>query len=96
MRNHYPAIDVLGSVSRLMNDIAGADQLGAAAKIRRLMAAYEANYDLVSIGAYKPGTNPELDEAIARMDRINGFLRQGTMEKVSYQETLDNMKEAIG
>jgi flagellum-specific ATP synthase len=96
MRNHYPAIDVLGSVSRLMNDIAGADQLGAAAKIRRLMAAYEANYDLVSIGAYKPGTNPELDEAIARMDRINRFLRQGTMEKVSYQETLDNMKEAIG
>ena len=45
---------------------------------------------------FRPGTNPELDEAISRMDRINGFLRQGTMEKVSYQETLDNMKEAIG
>ena len=57
-RNHYPAIDVLGSVSRLMNDIVPQDQIDAANKMRNIMAVYESNYDLISIGAYKKKKAP--------------------------------------
>jgi flagellum-specific ATP synthase len=94
-RNHYPAIDVLGSVSRLMNDIVPRDQMEAAGAMRSLMAVYNANYDLVSIGAYKSGTNPALDEAIRKNDKINAFLRQEVGEKLSYGDSVAMMKAAI-
>lgn len=95
MRNHYPAIDVLGSVSRLMNDIAKEDQIKAAGRIRNLMSVHDANYDLVSIGAYKSGTNKALDEALSNMDKINAFLQQEKVDKVPYESTLEMMKEFI-
>ncbi|MDR0424051.1 MAG: FliI/YscN family ATPase [Clostridiales Family XIII bacterium] len=94
-RNHYPAIDVLGSVSRLMNDIAPKDQMEAAAAMRNLMAVYEANYDLVSIGAYKSGTNPALDEAIKKNKGIDAFLQQKVDEKLGYSDSIDMMKAAV-
>lgn len=95
MRNHYPAIDILGSVSRLMNDIVGQDQNDAAGKMRNLLSIYDANYDLVNIGAYKSGTNKALDQAIEKMDRIDEFLQQRVDEKVPYQDSVERMKAAI-
>jgi flagellum-specific ATP synthase len=94
-RNHYPAIDILGSVSRLMNDIVTPEQKAAANRLRNYMATYEENYDLVSIGAYKSGSNPELDEALGRIKNINAFLCQATDEKVAYGDTVQLMKNAV-
>ncbi len=94
-RNHYPAIDVLGSVSRLMNDIDEQHQIDAANKMRNLMSVYESNYDLISIGAYKKGSNPALDVAIEKIDNINAFLQQKTNEKFEYDQSVDLMKQAI-
>lgn len=95
MRNHYPAIDVLGSVSRLMNDIADKEQINTAGKMRNMMAVYEANSDLINIGAYKKGANKELDTAIERIDRINGFLQQKVDEKFEFNQSVELMKAAI-
>ncbi len=86
-RNHYPAIDVLASISRLMNDISEPSQKQAAARLRQLLATYEANVDLISIGAYKSGTNPELDDAIDHIDAINALLQQQVDEKFTYEQT---------
>jgi flagellum-specific ATP synthase len=94
-RNHYPAIDVLGSISRLMNDIVDPAQVEIANELRYIMSVYEQNYDLITIGAYKKGTNPVLDKAIARMDKINAFLQQKVEEKYAYAETVNLMKAAI-
>jgi len=95
MRNHYPAIDVLGSVSRLMNDIADKDQIDAAGKIRNLMSIYDTNYDLVNIGAYKSGTNKPLDEAISKMGKINEYLQQDVYDKFQYEDSVEMLKAAI-
>lgn len=86
-KNHFPAIDVLASISRLMNDIADPELKEAAARLRNLMAVYDANVDLISIGAYKSGTNPELDDAIAHIDAINEVLKQRVEEKFTLEET---------
>jgi flagellum-specific ATP synthase len=94
-RNHYPAIDVLGSISRLMNDIVDPAQVEIANELRYIMSVYEQNYDLITIGAYKKGTNPVLDRAIAKMDKINAFLQQKVAEKYAYAETVNLMKAAI-
>jgi flagellum-specific ATP synthase len=95
MRNHYPAIDVLGSVSRLMNDITEKEQIEAAGRMRNLMSVYDANYDLVNIGAYKSGTNKALDEAISKMDKVNEFLQQNIYDKIPYDESVEMMKGAV-
>ncbi|MFV0498339.1 MAG: FliI/YscN family ATPase [Candidatus Fimivivens sp.] len=87
-KNHYPAIDLLNSVSRLMNDIAENPQNKAAAKLRNMMAVYENNQDLISIGAYKHGSNHELDEAMSHIDAINDFLQQAVDEKVPFDTTV--------
>ena len=87
-KNHYPAIDLLNSVSRLMNDISEKAQVQAASKLRNMMAVYENNMDLISIGAYKHGSNHELDEALAHIDAINGFLQQAVDEKVPFADTV--------
>lgn len=94
-KNHYPAIDILGSVSRLMSLICGKEHKDAAARLRNLMATYETNADLITIGAYKHGTNPKLDEAISKMDKINAFLRQATDEAFSLDETIKLLHEAV-
>ncbi len=94
-RNHYPAIEILESVSRLMSEIATKEQRNVAAKMRNLLSIYYANYDLVSIGAYKKGTNPSLDEALRKIDKINAFLQQATDESVSYEQTVQMMTDAV-
>jgi len=95
MRNHYPAIDILGSVSRLMNDIADSEQIEAASKLRNILSIYDANYDLVNIGAYKSGTNKALDQALIKIDGINEFLQQKVDEKVLYQKSIELIKAVV-
>lgn len=91
--NHYPAIDINASISRLMNDIATREHNDTAKKIRDILSIYYANYDLISIGAYKKGTNIKLDEAISKIDKVNEFLKQGVYEKFTYEEILSLMEE---
>ena len=86
-RNHYPAIDVLHSVSRVMPSIISRDHLGIAAKVRRLMAAYEKARDLINIGAYVSGSDPEIDAAVNAMPAINNFLQQNQRESFLFDET---------
>ncbi len=94
-QNHYPAIDILPSVSRLMSLICDKEHKQAAGELRNLLSLYNSNIDLISIGAYKIGTNPKLDEAISKIDKINAFLCQGTHESFSLEETIQLLKEAV-
>ncbi len=77
---HYPAIDVLESISRLIQELLPADQLEAVKTVRRLLGAYRENEDLISIGAYRQGSNPAVDAAIALREVINRYLQQNTSE----------------
>lgn len=95
MKNHYPAIDILASVSRLMNDIVEPDHRDAAGKIRNMLSIYRENQDLISIGAYKSGTNPQLDDAMKHMNAINDFLRQKVDYKVDFADTVRILKEIV-
>lgn len=90
-RNHYPAIDVLGSVSRLMNEIAVKGHKAVAGKIRELLAVYREAEDLINIGAYSKGSNPRIDEAIQRIDKINKFLIQGVEEQFGFEDTIQQL-----
>ena len=90
--NHFPAIDVSASISRLMVDIVPEEHRQLSARIRDVMGVYEKNADLVSIGAYKAGTNPKLDYALGKIDGINRFLMQGVNESFSYEEDLNLMR----
>ena len=95
-QNHYPAIDVLDSVSRVMRDIVSAEQLEAAGKIRSTLATYKSVEDLISIGAYVKGSNPKVDQAVQRLDAVQGFLRQSREENAVWQDTLQKMKGFLG
>lgn len=89
--NHYPAIDVLGSISRLMTSIASNEHKDAAAKMRKILALYRENKDLIDVGMYQPGTNPKLDIAIEMMPQINAFLQQKVSDSVNMQSTIDTL-----
>ncbi|HHY76444.1 MAG TPA: flagellar protein export ATPase FliI [Firmicutes bacterium] len=85
---HYPAIDVLASVSRLMTVVTGAAQREAAKELRAVLATYKKAEDLINIGAYVRGSNERIDHALDYIDRVNEFLRQGVDEKYSFDETV--------
>ncbi len=91
--NHYPAIDVLHSVSRVMTDIVTKEHLEAAARIRELLATYTEAEDLINIGAYEPGSNAQIDIAIEMIDKIKDFLRQGINESSSFEESVNRLIE---
>lgn len=93
--NHYPAIDVLNSLSRLMSGIADEDHKDAAGKMRNMMSIYRDNEDLISIGAYKPGANPVVDGAVSHQKKINDFLQQRVDEKFEFDEMLTQLKQAV-
>jgi flagellum-specific ATP synthase len=93
--NHYPAIDISSSVSRLMVEIVPQEHKQLASRIRDILSTYERNADLVSIGAYKPGTNRKLDFALSKIDAVNAFLRQGIDEAFSYSQSLTLMREIL-
>jgi ATP synthase in type III secretion protein N len=86
-RNQWPAVDVLPSLSRLMNVVADPAHRAAAARLRELLAAYERQRDLILLGAYQRGADPLTDEAVARMEAITTFLRQRTDEAAPFEET---------
>ena len=91
--NHFPAIDVNASISRLMTDIVSKEHNSSAKKIRDILSLYYENYDLISIGAYKKGTNLALDAAISKIDKVNNFLKQEINESFTFEETLKLMEE---
>ena len=93
--NHYPAIDVLGSISRLMSAIATPEHKAAAGKMRTIMSLYRENKDLIDVGMYQPGSNPRLDIAIEMMPKINAFLQQRTSDIVSMDTTINTLVEMM-
>lgn len=94
-RNHYPAIDVLASVSRVMSDIVSKEHKQMANEIKKIMAVYKDAEDLINIGAYVRGSNESIDNAIDKINDINEFLSQKTDEKFSFSEVYESMKKII-
>ena len=92
---HYPAIDLTGSISRLMQSLLSSEDLKSANKLRRLWSIYQQNVDLVQVGAYEHGSNPELDEAIRLHDRIVAFLRQDMHISQDYESTRDQLRALL-
>lgn len=91
-KNHFPAIDVLSSISRLMSEIAADDHKEVASFARDLMATYKESEDLINIGAYVKGSNKKVDMAVAFNDEIEKFLKQGMKEHVNYNDSIDKLK----
>ena len=91
-KNHYPAIDVLQSISRCMSQIATSEHKAAAGKLKNVLATYNEAEDLINIGAYKSGANKNIDYAIEKIDAINEFLCQDVDSKYSFDEELDMLK----
>ncbi len=94
-RGHYPAVDVLASVSRLMPEVVTPEHLEAATEVRRLLAVYAEAEDVINLGAYVAGSNPEVDEAIQKMPALNAFLRQARDETSSFDETVGWLSQLV-
>ena len=92
---HYPAIDVLQSVSRLASRVAAPDHREAAQRIRQNLATYRRAEDLINLGAYAAGSNPQLDSAIQLRPQINDFLRQKPDQNSPMHETVTRMKSIV-
>ena len=90
-RNHWPAIDILVSLSRVMTGIVPPEHKGAAAKLREVLATYEKQRDLILLGAYQYGTDPKTDYAIDKIEEVESFLRQGTEECDDFQTTVQKL-----
>ena len=95
-RYHYPAIDVLDSVSRLANKVTSPQVQEAAGYVRRMLATYRESEDLINVGAYAKGTNAEIDEAIDKQPEINDFLRQQINERAPIEDTRTRLLEIAG
>ena len=92
---HYPAIDLNGSISRVMQSLVNSDELKQSNKLRRLWSVYQQNADLVQVGAYETGSNPELDEAIRLRDQIVDFLRQDMNKGEDYEMTRSKLQHML-
>ena len=92
-RNHWPAIDILPSLSRVMNGIVSDEHKEAAGMLRKVLAAYEKNRDLILLGAYEYGSDPEVDYAIDKIEEVETFLRQRTEESAGFDDTVAAMIE---
>ncbi len=95
-RNHYPAIDVLASVSRVMGDVVTKEHKSAANEIKRLMSVYNDAEDLINIGAYVKGSNADIDEAVEKHKAIKSFVTQSTDESFTFENTLETMLGITG
>lgn len=94
-KGQFPAINILKSISRVMNQIAGREHIEAAQHVRQLLATYEDNSELVQIGAYKRGTNKEIDKAITYYSKINQYLQQDVFEYVTLVESIAQMQQLL-
>ena len=92
-KNHYPAIDVLQSISRCMSQIATREHKSYAGKLKNVMATYAEAEDLINIGAYKTGSNPDIDYAVSRIGAVNEFLMQDVSDKFTFEQTVSMLKE---
>lgn len=92
-KNHYPAIDVLQSISRVMSSIVDSKHKKAAGQLKNVLATYAEAEDLVNIGAYKAGSNPSIDYALSKIDAVNEFLQQDVYEKFSFEESIQRLEE---
>jgi flagellum-specific ATP synthase len=95
-RGHYPAIDILASISRVQKDIIDTKHAALVRKLIEISATYADAEDLINIGAYVNGSNPNIDRAINRIDHINAFLRQNIDENTPPGEMLAGLEEAVG
>ena len=92
-QNHYPAIDVLQSISRCMSQIVDKEHKVLAGKLKNVLATYNEAEDLINIGAYKSGSNPKIDHAIEKIDAVNEFLMQDVDAKYDYEQAVDMLRE---
>ena len=92
-KNHYPAIDVLQSISRVMSQIVDRDHKRIAGKLKNVLATYQEAEDLINIGAYKSGSNKNIDYAVEKIDAVNEFLCQDVDEKVDFEVTIQKLEE---
>lgn len=95
-KNHYPAIDVLASISRVMSSIATKEHKTMAGKLKNVMATYQETEDLINIGAYKAGSNNNIDYAIEKIDQVNAFLCQSTEDKFDFDEVVGALEQMFG
>ena len=95
-KGHYPAIDVLASLSRCMKDVSSEDHRKLAIEMRELLAAYKEVEDMVMLGTYVRGSSPVADRAIAMISSLNGFLKQGIYERSTLENTVTRMRELLG
>ena len=91
-KNHYPAIDILQSISRVMSSIASRDHKKAAGKLKSVLATYNEAEDLINIGAYKSGSNKNIDYAISKIEEVNEFLIQGVDEKYAFEDIVGRLE----
>lgn len=92
-QNHYPAIDVLGSVSRVMADIAGLEHREYANRLKQILATYKKAEDLINIGAYVAGSNPKIDYAIQMIEKVDEYLRQGILKNEGLDDSIQKLEE---
>jgi FliI/YscN family ATPase len=90
-RGHYPAVDILASISRLMPMVASAEHRQAANKLREIYATYDDAQDLITIGAFSPGSNPRIDKAVALIDKVNAFLVQPCRQRCAFEQTTKDL-----
>jgi flagellum-specific ATP synthase len=95
-KNHYPAIDVLSSISRLMTDLADRDQLAAAGRFKDALATYQRNEDMINLGAYQKGANQEIDMALERYPFLMSFLKQPFDQPAGLEESRDALLRVAG
>lgn len=95
-RGQYPAVNVLKSVSRVMNNIVSSGHVKAAERLRERLSTFYNSEDLINIGAYKKGSSREIDEAIQLYPQIISFLKQGTNEKMTMQDSINSLFALIG
>ena len=94
-KNHYPAIDIMQSISRVMSAIATKEHKALASKLKTVMATYSEAEDLINIGAYKKGSNPDIDYAIRKIKDVNTYLCQGTDEKFQFDEEVEILRKVF-
>ncbi len=95
-KNHFPAINVMVSASRLMREVVSDSHFKMAGRFRDLLATYNEAEDLINIGAYSKGSNPKIDEALSKINAINSFLRQNTTERFTYEDSVKLIEAIVG
>jgi flagellum-specific ATP synthase len=93
IQNHYPAIDILNSVSRVMDDITSLKHRENAKRLKGILATYRKAEDLINIGAYVAGSNSKIDYAINMIENVNGYLRQGIEEDGNFEDSIQQLED---